>query len=388
MTDEQNIMKIAIVTEYYYPLLGGITEHVHHFALEAKKLGHEPVIITADAGRDPNIKEEVEVVRIGKSLPIFSNGSVARLSFGFNVGQKLRSLFRSRKFDVIHIHSPFVPMLPAMAQRYADTLTVATFHTHFASSGALRAFSPFIRDYFDALHGKIAVSRLCVESMGRYFKGEYKIIPNGVDTGKFHPKAEKIARFADGKMNIFFLSRLEPRNGLDYLIRAFVKIRRKRNDCRLIVGGDGPLMQYYRAIVPRELKDDVHFIGRINGARPSYFATADIFCFPVTKASFGITLLEAMASGRPSVAFSMPAFEGILGHKDHGILCGEPSDENLANALASLLDNGDERFRMGFEARRRAEDFAWDKVAKQVIEYYGEVVEDMSSLRRSMSSLR
>jgi len=366
-------MKIAIVTEYYYPLLGGITEHVHHFAHEVKKMGHEPVIVTADAGRDPNVKEEVEVVRIGKSLPIFSNGSVARFSFGFGVGQKLRALFRERKFDIVHIHSPFVPMLPMLAQRHSNAITVGTFHTHFESSGTLRLFKEQVKKYFDALHGKIAVSHLCVESMDRYFKGEYQIIPNGVDTDKFHPKAEKIARFADGKLNIFFLSRMEPRNGLDYLIKAFSMVRGKRKNCRLIIGGDGPLISYYRALVPAEFEHDVHFIGRINGVRPSYYATADIFCFPVTKASFGITLLEAMASGRPSVAFSMPAFDGILTAGQEGILCGEPSAENLAGALLGLLDNEEERFRIGFAARMRAEDFSWDKIAKQVVNYYGEL---------------
>ena len=368
-------MKIGIITEYYYPLLGGITEHVHHFAIEAKKLGHEPVIITGDAGHDPSAgAKDIEIIKMGRSFPIYSNQSIARVTFGPFIGKKLRELFAREKFDIIHIHSPFVPMLPFMAQRYANTTTVATFHTHFDSSIFLRLYKRLFERYFTNLHGKIAVSELCIESMRRYSKsGEFRIIPNGVDTEKFNGTCEKIAKFDDGKLNIFFLSRLEPRNGLEYLIKAFGKIRRTRDDCRLIIGGDGPLKTYYKSLVPKWAKDDVHFLGRINGVRPNYYATADIFCFPTTKASFGITILEAMASSKPVVAFSMPAYKSILKSGEEGVLCGPPSVDGLANALNNLLDSPKTRIRIGNNARIKAEEYSWSKVTKQVLDYYEEL---------------
>lgn len=368
-------MKIGIVTEYYYPLLGGITEHVHHFYLEAKKLGHDPVILTSDAGKDKNVDmSKINIIHIGKSLPIYSNGSIARVTVGFNLGKKVKEVLVSEKFDILHIHSPFIPMLPMLFQRYSDVPTVGTFHTHFNSSGFLRLLKPGAKKYFEGLDGRIAVSHLCVESMNRYFKGDYRIIPNGVDTAKFSPSVEKIPEFSDGKMNIFFLSRLEPRNGLEFLINAFSKIRRQRNDCRLIIGGDGPLKQYFKYLVPSDVKDDVHFLGRINGVRPNYYSTADIFCFPTTKASFGITILEAMSAAKPVVAFTMPAYEAIMRSGEDGILCGEPDSTNLAIALMKLLDSKDERIRIGANARAKAEEYAWPKVAKEVIGYYEEIL--------------
>ncbi len=363
-------MKIGIITEYYYPLLGGITEHVYHFSREAKRLGHEPVIITSDAGSDPMVKDEVRIIRLGKSLPIYSNGSIARVTAGFNLGKKIREIFKREKFDIIHIHSPFTPTLPFLFQRYSDTITVGTFHTHFSSSGLLRVFRSAIRKYFDGLNGRIAVSPLCIESMNRYFKGDYRIIPNGVDINKFYPACEKVKKFDDGKKNIFFLSRLEPRNGLDHLIKAFATLRRDRNDCRLIIGGDGPLMSFYRSLVPASIRDDVHFLGRINGIRPNYYATADIFCFPTTKASFGITILEAMAAGKPVVAFSMPAYEAMITNGKDGLLCGMPDHKNLANAINDLLDSPEKRKAIGGHARARAEEFSWTKITRQVISYY------------------
>jgi phosphatidylinositol alpha-mannosyltransferase len=367
-------MKIAIVTEYYYPSLGGITEHVHHFCNEVRKRGHHPVIITGDAGVDPNIDmQDIEIIRIGKSVPIYSNGSIARVSVSFDMGRRIKEIIKSEQFDIIHIHSPLTPNLPVLVQRYSDALTIGTFHTHFDSCFFLRAFSGVMKKYFDALAGRIAVSKLCIESMSRYFEGDFRIIPNGVDVSKFRGGHEKIKQFADGKLNIFFLGRLEPRNGLEYLIKAFVGIRTKRDDCRLIIGGDGPLKKYFESLVPSSLKDDTHFVGRLNGLRPNYYSTSDIFCFPTTKASFGITLLEAMASEKPVVAFSLPAYNGFVQSGKNGILCGEASVKNLAGSINELLDSPEKRKMLGANARITAEKFSWVSIATQVLNYYEEI---------------
>lgn len=368
-------MKVGIVTEYYYPSLGGITEHVHHFALEAHKMGHEPVIITSNAGADMTMADQpVEVIKIGRSLPVYSNGSVARVTVGFNLAKKVQRLLAAEKFDIIHTHSPLFPTLPLVFQRYTNAVTVGTFHTQFDAHAELGILQKYLQPYFNGLDGRIAVSNLCVESMDRYCKGNYRIIPNGVDTDKFSPACEKIHKFNDGKLNIFFLSRLEPRNGLEYLIEAFAKIRTQRNDCRLIIGGGGPLMRHYLSLVPAGIRDDVHFLGEILGLRPQYYATSDIFCFPTTRASFGITLLEAMAAGKPVVAFTLPAFRQVIKEPDEGMLCGAPDTNNLADALTGLLDDASLRRTMGIKARARAEEFSWHNVCRQVIAYYEELL--------------
>lgn len=367
-------MKIAIVTEYYYPSLGGITEHVHHFAKELKRLGHEPVIITGNAGDSPFLtSNDFEVVRIGKSVPFYSNGSIAKASVGFSMGRKLKRLFKERQFDIIHIHPAFVPTLPILANRYANTTTVTTLHTQFDSNMFLSVFRKIAQYGIEQFDGRIAVSKLCVDSFSKYLKADFKIIPNGIDTDNFNGDHEKIGAFDDEKINIFFLSRLEPRCGLGYLIEAFGMLAKKRTDLRLIIGGDGPFFNQFKKIVPEYAKKSVHFIGRIEGVRPNYYSTADIFCFPTTRASFGITLLEAMASKKPVVAFTLPAYEGIITGGKDGILCGEFRPENLASAIESLADSPEKREEIGKNARVRAMDFSWHKVTKDILDYYDEI---------------
>ena len=110
-------LRIALVTEYYYPHLGGICEHVHFFAQEARRLGHHVDIITSNL---PGAIKEPHVIRIGTSQPVYFNGSQARLTVAFSLRKKLRETLRRGEYDVVHVHSPLSPSLPIMAIDEAD----------------------------------------------------------------------------------------------------------------------------------------------------------------------------------------------------------------------------------------------------------------------------
>lgn len=368
-------MKIGIVTEYFYPSLGGITEHVYHYARELLRLGHQPVIITGDTGVNIDVVlGDMQVVYVGKSVLLPANGSMSRVTVGYNVGKRLREVLKSEQFDILHVHSPLFPVLPVLAQRYSSVPTFGTFHTDFKSSFWFNILKKISQKYMNHLAGRIAVSDLCIKSMSRYFdNNDFRIIPNGVDMDTFSPDGEKIAEFDDQKQNIFFLSRMEPRNGLKYLLDAFVQMRQKRSDCRLLIGGDGPLLRYYQSQVPSALKRDVHFLGRLNGSRAAYFKTADIFCFPTTRASFGITLLEGMAAGKPVVAFDLPAFQQIVHSGEDGLLCSQKVAD-LSQSLSALLDNEHCKIHMGKKARVTAAKYAWPAVTLRILGFYEEIL--------------
>src|SRR5215216_3116257 len=96
-------LRIALVTEYYYPHLGGICEHVHFFAREARRLGHHVDIITSNI---EGATAEPHVIRLGRSQPIYFNGSQARVTLGVGIGRQLRKTFKENKYDIVHVHSP------------------------------------------------------------------------------------------------------------------------------------------------------------------------------------------------------------------------------------------------------------------------------------------
>jgi phosphatidyl-myo-inositol alpha-mannosyltransferase len=377
-------MKIGIVTEYYYPLLGGITEHVHNTKTEFEKMGHEVKVITSTckgpsfAVHNKPTPSEADVIRIGRSVPIYSNGSFAQLTVGMRLREQMRHVLEAERFDLLHIHSPIVVTLPPLAILEARCPLVGTFHTYFDRSLIYHFLRESIQKGIDRLAGQVAVSRTCLEALGRYFNLRARIIPNGVDTRQFAPSAPHLDRYDDGnKMNLLFLSRFDPRNGLALMIRAFAIVKSVFPDVRLIVVGDGLLRSYYRRLVPGWLANDVHFEGLARDRRPRYYASCHVFCSPITKASFGVSLLEAMASGKPIVAIANKGYEELLGTAE-GFLVANGDVAAFAQKILLLLRDESLRTEMGAQGRRKALGYSWNLVAAQIADYYAEILRGRS----------
>jgi phosphatidylinositol alpha-mannosyltransferase len=90
------------------------------------------------------------------------------------------------------------------------------------------------------LCGKIAVSKPAMDFASKYIPGYYNIIPNGIDVDHFSPNIAPIKEFCDGKLNILFVGRLEYRKGLNYLLKAYLKVKREIPNSRLIIVGPAP----------------------------------------------------------------------------------------------------------------------------------------------------
>jgi phosphatidylinositol alpha-mannosyltransferase len=374
-------LKIGIVTEYYYPLLGGITENVHNTRIRLKVMGHDVKIITSHhncskfAVYENHDLSDPDVIRLGKSFPVYSNGSFGHFTTGFKLRAKIRKILNAEDFDLLHLHSPLVFTLPAFGLLEAKSPTVGTFHTYFDGNFIYSAFRDTIqRKGIDKLDGQVFVSRLCVEALDKYFKLKPRIIPNGVDTGQFTPDVARYDKFDNRKMNLLFLSRFDPRNGLALMLRAFELVKSKFPEVRLIIVGDGPLKLYYRQIVPKKSKDDIHFEGLARSQRPRYYASCDIFCSPIMKASFGITLLEAMASGKPIVATENCGYNELFS-QDAGFLVPPDDPYEFAEAILRLLKNERLRREMGEKGREYALKYSWDKVVLQLFDFYQEVLQ-------------
>ncbi len=377
-------MRIAIVTDYYYPLLGGITEHVHGQANELTRRGHEVTVVTGNVLRPPPIvdgeihpEDDVpfEIVRVGAVLPGYGNASQTYHVIDPLLRRRLRKIFSDRKVDVVHVHAPYSPILPMVGVLAApkSAVTVGTFHSVFPRTLLFDLVAPIMRNVISRLDGKIVVSEACIGSLTPYLPYEYTVIPNGIDDRHFSPEADPIPELRDDKTNILFLGRFDPRNGLETMISSFTEVRRRVGpNVRLIVVGDGPLRRWYQKQVPEDIANDVHWAGRVNWNRPRYYATADIYCTPCQRASFGVALLEAMSCGRPVVASRNSGFQLLMESGKQGFLISPTENvERFVEALTYLIERPDERERMGREGRKTAvTNYAWTNVAQQLEEYY------------------
>ncbi|MBI2142966.1 glycosyltransferase family 4 protein [Candidatus Woesearchaeota archaeon] len=381
-------MKIALVCPYDIAHPGGVANHVLQFAEHAKRLGHEVTIIAPSSRK---IASE-GFVSAGKAVPLpVKGGTVSRLGLSFWNFPKIKKLFNSSKFDVIHLHEPGVPLLGLFALAYAThykSAIIATFHTNLPHSAFTRAYSAFFKStsiqrfLMKKIDEKIAVSKAARQFISRYAPGEYAIIPNGVDTGKFKPEAKPIEKFRDENLNLLFVGRLgnnEKRKGLKYLVMAFNKLHATHSNTRLIVVGPGKPDGETKKLLRGYGNRSIVFAGKATSEElPRYYATADIFCSPATHGeSFGMVLAEAMASGKPVVASDIDGYREVLGKSGKaGILVQPKNAHELAVALEKLAKSGPLRKRMGASGRRLAQrQFSWDVVAKKIITEYEKAIE-------------
>src|SRR4051812_11359768 len=183
---DERTLRIALVTEYYYPHLGGVCEHVHFFAREARRRGHQVDIITSHI---PGAEPQPHVIRLGRSQPVYANGSQARVTLGFGLRRKMRAVLREGRYDIVHVHSPLTPVLPVLAIEEADCPVIGTFHTYFDRSFGYMLGRKYFQRRLEMLSAAIAVSKSTTVALDRYFEADWKIIPNGIDTDVFHPEA-------------------------------------------------------------------------------------------------------------------------------------------------------------------------------------------------------
>ncbi len=364
-------MRIGIVTEYYYPSIGGVQEHEHHFAREARRLGHTVQSITSSMPDLPPPAPEAagpDVLRIARSRPVFVNGSFGRVSTGLFLGGAMQAALERGRFDVLHVHCPLTPVLPYLALHRASCPVVGTFHTNFHPGALFRLTRAAQQRYLDRLDAAVAVSRACVAAVSSHLHADFRIIPNGVDVERF-AKGRRLTRYDDGKLNVLWVGRAEPRNGLERMLAAFVELRRSV-DARLLVVVDGPLLPRYRAMVPPGLAGDVVFAGKLLHERPDWYASADVYCATTSIASFGVTLLEAMAAGKPILASEIDGFREVLTHGKEGELLPRDDARAWARALCRLAREPARALAYGDRGKMSVQRYAWPRVASEVLGVY------------------
>ena len=369
-------MKIAMVSPYDFTWPGGVTAHVAQLARALGRSGHE-VQVLAPHSPSRDFQDSDLLVPFGRSVPLPSGGSTARVTLSWWLYPKIRALLKKEQFDIIHLHEPMVPILPLCVLEFSKSVNVGTFHASYSRQHLYRAFQPIIKRWQKRLHGSIAVSPAAMRYVNNTFPGEYEIIPNGIDYKHFSANVAPLPQYQDGKLNILFVGRLEKRKGLRYLLEAYSKLKWEMPNTRLIVVGPGnPDKESYRILSSHGLRD-VEFAGRVSyDELPRYYATADIFCSPATGGeSFGIVLLEAMSAGKPVVASDIEGFRGIMTDGEQGLLVTKKDTGGLANALGRLARDPELRSKLGGQGSRSAEDYRWEVVASRVEEYYNRCIQ-------------
>jgi phosphatidylinositol alpha-mannosyltransferase len=311
-------------------------------------------------------------VRIGRAIPVPSNGSIARISMGPGLQAALRQALAGA--DVVHVQGLVGSRLARNAVAMSEApVTVGTFHTYVEGENywLYRLFRSHLDGLLSQLDRRIAVSHACVDSMHLYFPGDYDVIPNGVDCQRFRPLTAGEAP-PDGPPRILFVGRLEPRNALADLIRACGRLAAEGREFVIQVAGDGPTRGVNERLARRVgIEDRIEWLGMIHDDLPRRYREATVFAAPCTLASFGVILVEALASGTPIVCADNVGFRQVIRDGAPGRFTPMRDPDELAVAIGAVLDDDALRSDWAERGRRIAEErFDWPGVARAVVDVY------------------
>jgi phosphatidylinositol alpha-mannosyltransferase len=372
-------VKVGIVVPYSWSFWGGVQEHADHQARALRRLGVDARILM---GHDPpgrlthllhpkqgrHERPPDYVIPVGRSVIVPANASLPNLILGPQSMLRMRRAFERERFDVVHVHEPFAPVLSIFALIAAPCPIVATCH----SAGERLGWYPLGKMMWgigaERIDYRIAVSEWARQSAEPYVGGPFEVIPNGVD---LPPRADPGGRSG----NVVFIGRNEPRKGLPILLGSWPEVHARTGGRLRIVGAD-PLSVRWLARRQGFSLEGVDLLGGLyEEDLTQELLTASLLVAPsLGGESFGMVLTRAFSCALPVVASNIEGYAAVAG-PEHGILVPPGDDEVLGRALLELLEDEPRRRALGAAARQAARYYSWDRIGRRLIEIYEGLVE-------------
>lgn len=376
-------MKIGLFSPYDMFKGGGVQEHITATQAELNKRGHEAVIITPQPRKYKGDAPKGTLF-IGGSADFKSPmHTVVQISVTASA-EKIDAVLEQEKFDVLHIHEPWVPIVSRQLLSRSQAVNIGTFHARLpdtrVSKTIERVITPYTKSILKYIDCFTAVSDPAAQYLRQLSKVDVHLIPNGIDLTKYKPDAS--AKY--DKPTIFYIGRLEKRKGVKYLIKAFKLLQQKMPDAQLLIGGTGPDKEKLETLVKEQEISNVQFLGYLEDAEKiRLMQKADVFCSPALYGeSFGIVLLEAMACGTPVVAGANPGYQTVLkGTGEIGIVNSKDASD-FARRLEIFLTNQDFKTMWQAWAKTYVKQFDY----RHIVDQYEALYKDACKNRRDKSA--
>jgi phosphatidylinositol alpha-mannosyltransferase len=371
-------MKVGIVVPYSWSFWGGVQEHADHQARALARLGIDARILM---GHDPpgrltwllhpkqgrHDQPPDYVIPVGRSVIVPANASLPNIILSPPAMLRMRRAWERERFDVVHVHEPFAPVLSAFALATAPCPIVTTCH----SAGERLAWYPVGKVFWgivaERIDHRIAVSDSARRTAEPYVGGPFEIIPNGIDLPS---KADPGARNGD----VVFIGRNEPRKGLPVLLRAWPRIH-ARTGARLRLVGADPLSVRFAARRRHLSLEGVDLLGGVSEERLTHeLQRASLLVAPsLGGESFGMVLTRAFACATPVVASDIEGYIQVAS-PETAILVPPGDVDALSSAVVELLEDEPRRRRLGERARKAAEGYSWMRIARRLVSIYDDLV--------------
>jgi len=392
-------MKICFVSFEYPPLtIGGAGVYAVHITRELARLGHEIHVISPSISKHEihSIEDDVFVHRI----PILHQRFLSAPSFWFNLMRKYEAIRRDAGgFDILHgnVVSDF-----SLSKRWVKEPRVVTVHhlahlmaQHSSSlkrlldlSGEIGVTPTIERIVITRAHKIIAVSNFTKETIvSTYNKhpSAIEVIYHGVRSEEYNIPKHEVSKLRDllglrNEITFLFVGRLnDKRKNLLLLLRAFKFLLKKTtHPVKLVITGSGEQSRIKALVDSLGLAKNVVLTGYIKDYQlRKIFKVCDIFVSPSVLEGFGLTLLEAMAAGKPVIATKVGGVVEVVKDPENGKLVASGDVEGLTNALMFFIENRELTEEIGEHNKRYAASmFSWEKTAKKTEQVYRDAIVD------------
>lgn len=366
-------MKIGLVCPYNIFKGGGVQELVLALQSHLNARGHDCYIITPTPRQIPN-KIPPKIILLGSGASLKSFHTTTQVSASVNT-ELLDQALHEHRFDILHFHEPWVPILSRQILSRSNCKNLATFHAKLPDTVVLRTIekviTPYTKSILKYLDGLSAVSPAAAEYLQTLTHKPVQIVPNGIDL-----KSYRWQRNEPKNKNILYIGRLEKRKGLKYLILAFKKLLETNPDCQLLIAGDGPDLEKLQTFVSDWQIPGILFLGFVdNSQKLKLLSEARVFCSPALYGeSFGIVLLEAMASGLPIVAGDNKGYVSVLQDSGKLSLVDPKSTNDFALKLDIMLNDQSIRKIWRKWAKNQIKQYAYPKIIDQYLKLYSQLL--------------
>lgn len=378
--NEDSNVKIGLVCPYNIFKGGGVQECVLAMAQELNSRGHTVKIITPFPIENGIKTSKDGIIFVGRSKDVKSPfATTAQVSVSLNKTEL--DEIESEGFDILHFHEPWVPILSNQILSRSKSANIATFHAKLPDTMLAKTIekvvTPYTKSIIKYLHALSAVSDSAADYVRSITDHKINMIPNGIHLDEY--------QFSDHTNNqnnkILYVGRLEKRKGVKYLLLAFERLVKKLPQAELVLAGDGVDRKKLEKLVSDKKIPNVSFLGYVDDdKKKELFKNADLFVSPALYGeSFGIVLLESMASGLPLVAGNNPGYSGVLSSYGSNCLVDPADTTAFEDKIYQFLSDKDARSQWVDWAKSEVVRYDYSKVVDAYEQLYQQTLKSKMS---------
>ncbi len=378
-------LRIAQVSPWFYPHLGGVESHVASISRELAARGHEVTVVTTrhtSSAAERETMEGFDVIRVKPRM----------VALRTPIAPRIRGVLRSLPADIIHAHLP-----PPLSAHYAADAAelrglplVLTYHCDVEIPSPVGSLIETVyrrslgASTLERAAKVVVTTRTYAATSRAVWRHDPVIIPNAVDVQRFSPENDgrgvrtKLKIPADRPF-VLLVGRIVPHKGVEHLVEA----ARYLSGVQIVVAGEGASLEAMEHLADSlGVRDRVRFLGRVSQeALPRLYAACDVFVLPSVSRleAFGIVALEAMATGKAVVVADIPGVREVIEDGKEGLLADPVNPQDLAEKIRRLVEDPALRERMGRAGREKVlASFTVERVVDQLLEVYNSVVKSKS----------